>query len=188
MANLIDLLHQTAGISGNGHHHFGVYVMGAVSALYALALFSGVILLLPTLVKDFFAVRQGKNLKRFWLDTHNVIGITSLPFHIVITLAVIVFAFHDQFYDAQQKGVYGDRPLFERSVGGQPGASHVENLLMPAELVARVREISPEFTPREIQYGRLSDTNASARIAGENSAHMVRGANRGFVTFDPYTG
>jgi hypothetical protein len=188
MADLIDHLHQTAGIPGKGHHYYGVYVMGAIAILYALALFSGVILLLPTLAKDFFAVRKGKNLKRFWLDTHNVIGITSLPFHIVITLTVIVFAFHDQFYDALQEAVYGDRPIFERSPPSPLNPDQARKLWMPDELLARTYELSPAFTPREIHYSRLNNAGASARIAGENDAHMLRGANRGFVTFDAYTG
>ena len=38
MAELIDLLHQTGGVPGQGHHYFGVYVMGVVCVLYVLAL------------------------------------------------------------------------------------------------------------------------------------------------------
>lgn len=188
MANLIDLLHQTAGIPGGGHHPVGVYVMGVICVLYSLALFSGVIVLLPTLIKDFFAVRRGKNLKRFWLDTHNVIGITSLPFHIVIALTVIVFAFHDQFYDALQEVAYGGRPIFEWPAPSPADPTQSRTLLMPAELLAHSYAISPDFVPREIHYGRLGDINADARIAGENNAHMLRGATRGFMTLDPYTG
>lgn len=54
--------------------------MGIVSILYAVALVSGVIVLLPSLIKDLFALRLGANLKRMWLDAHNVVGIVSLPF------------------------------------------------------------------------------------------------------------
>jgi uncharacterized iron-regulated membrane protein len=32
-----------------------------------------------------------------WLDLHNVLGILSLPFHLIMALTAVVFAFHDQF-------------------------------------------------------------------------------------------
>ncbi len=100
LSQLIDMLHRTGGIPGTlGDEYLGIYLMGMAGVMYFLALVSGVILLLPTLVKDFFALRPGKNCKRFWLDAHNVVGIASLPFHIVISVTVVVFAFHDQFYD-----------------------------------------------------------------------------------------
>ncbi|XQF91454.1 PepSY domain-containing protein (plasmid) [Pseudoalteromonas espejiana] len=35
---------------------------------------SGVIILLPTLVKTFFAIRKRKGPSRFWLDSHNLVG------------------------------------------------------------------------------------------------------------------
>ena len=65
---LIEQLHETAGIPGMlGHHTLGVYVMGVVSVLYFLALMTGLIVLLPTLVKDYFAIRQGKTKNAFGL-------------------------------------------------------------------------------------------------------------------------
>ncbi len=189
MAELIDLLHQTGGIPGRGHHYFGVYAMGVVCVLYVLALVSGVIVLLPTLVKDFFALRPGKNRKRFWLDAHNVVGITSLPFHIIIGVTVIVFAFHDQIYDSLGKVVYGDRPLFQ----APPAAGHdqprsLDGLVPPARLLATVRDHDPDFEPRELIYADVLGPRASVRIAGEKPTHMLRGADRGFVAVDPYTG
>ncbi|KAF0806229.1 hypothetical protein A6D6_01809 [Alcanivorax xiamenensis] len=189
MAELIDLLHQTGGIPGQGHHYFGVYVMGVVCVLYVLALVSGVIVLLPTLIKDFFALRPGKNRKRFWLDAHNVVGITSLPFHLIIGLTVIVFAFHDQIYDGLGKVAYGDRPLFSRPAPSGDGVPReVDNLVAPETLLATVRDYDPDFEPREMMYSDVLGPRASVRIAGENPAHMVRGADRGFVVMNPYTG
>lgn len=189
MAELIDLLHRTAGIpGGDDHDALGIYVMGGVSVLYVLALFSGLILLLPTLVKDFFAIRRGKNTKRFWLDAHNVIGITSLPFHIVIALTAIVFAFHDQFYDSLEKVVYGEQPMFERG-SPEPGPkSPLDGLVLPAALIAQVGTMAPDFVPREIIYSDLGEAGASVRVTGESDRHMLRDANRGLVMFGAYSG
>src|SRR5690606_10211094 len=99
LAELVDILHRTAGVPGD--MDIGMGFMGVVSMLYAVALVSGVIVLLPTLVKDFFAVRLGRNLKRMWLDAHNVVGIVSLPFHLIMALSGVVFGLHDLFYDTQ---------------------------------------------------------------------------------------
>ncbi|HTF98316.1 MAG TPA: PepSY-associated TM helix domain-containing protein [Cellvibrio sp.] len=189
MADLIDRLHQTAGIPGDGHHAVGVYVMGVISVLYILAIVSGLIILLPNLLKDFFSLRESKSPKRFWMDAHNLVGITSLPFHIVIGLTVIVFAFHDQIYDGLGKMAYGDRPLFARPADAPtPSQYTLEQLLPPDQLVAKVKNIAPGFIPRELMYNGVLSARASVRIAGEDPEHMLRGANRGFVSLDPYTG
>lgn len=92
--SFVDVLHRVVGLPVDSDPNR--WFMGIVASLYAIALVSGVIVLLPSLVKDFFALRVGKNLKRMWLDAHNVVGIVSLPFHIVMALSSVVFAFHDE--------------------------------------------------------------------------------------------
>ncbi|MBU60172.1 MAG: peptidase [Alcanivorax sp.] len=189
MAELIDLLHQTGGIPGRGHHYWGVYAMGVVCVLYVLALVSGLVVLLPTLIKDFLALRRGRNLKRFWLDAHNVVGITSLPFHLMIGLTVIVFAFHDQIYTALGQAVYGDRPLFERPAPAPEGAPRgADQLVAPATLLATLRDVEPGFEPRELVYSDPLGPRAALRVGGKSEGHMLRGATRGFAGMDPYSG
>ena len=80
LARFVDYLHRTAGVPGP--LEVGEYFMGVVSALYVVAIVSGLILVLPTLARDFLALRIGPNLKRMWLDAHNLIGVASLPFHL----------------------------------------------------------------------------------------------------------
>ena len=99
LADFVDNIHRTAGIPGA--NDIGETIMGVVSAVYAVALVSGLIIVLPSLVKDLFALRISPNLKRMWLDAHNVVGVVSLPFHIVIALSAVVFCLHDQLYDAR---------------------------------------------------------------------------------------
>lgn len=72
-------LHFTAGLPRT----FGTYLFGVVSVLYGLALVSGVVLYAPVFFKDLFALRIGANLKRLWQDAHNVVGMLSLPFHVI---------------------------------------------------------------------------------------------------------
>ena len=183
---LIEQLHETAGIPGMlGHHTLGVYVMGVVSVLYFLALMTGLIVLLPTLVKDYFAIRKGKNKKRFWLDAHNVIGITSLPFHILISVTVIVFAFHDLFYDGLGQLVSKGKPLFERPATVQIAEPvpplDVEKILLQIQQQAQGYEVS------SVSFNNLDQpAKASARVSLYSPDQMLRGDNFDVMFFNPY--
>lgn len=181
---LIEQLHETAGIPGMiGHHTTGVMVMGGVAILYFLAIMSGLIVLLPTLVSDYFAVRKGKNKKRFWLDTHNVIGITSLPFHIIISVTVVVFAFHDVMYSALAQ-VTG-KPIFERPASIQIAEPRPE--LDVEEIYAKIHKLAPEYRIDGIRFGNLDKPErASAFVALYHPDRMMRGDNFDYMTFNPY--
>lgn len=183
---LIEQLHETAGIPGMvGRHGLGVYVMGVVAILYFLALMTGLILLLPTLVKDYFAVRPGKNKKRFWLDTHNVVGITSLPFHIIICISVIVFAFHDLFYDSINQLAMKGKPAFNPPKQEQP---HFPSTTLDIQqILLKTQKVAPEYTVDYIEFSNLDQPQkAAARIALYSSDQMLRGASNDFVRMNPY--
>ncbi|RYY79226.1 MAG: PepSY domain-containing protein [Moraxellaceae bacterium] len=183
---LIEQLHETAGIPGMmGHHTAGVMVMGMVAILYFLAILSGLIVLLPTLIKDFFAIRPGKNKKRFWLDAHNVIGISSLPFHIIISMTVVVFAFHDLFYDALGKLVFKDRPLFERSAPNQ--IANPAPTLDIEKILAKVKKVAPDYRIDTIRFRSLDEPNrANAFVALYSPDQMLRGDYYDYLSFNPY--
>jgi uncharacterized iron-regulated membrane protein len=184
----VDLLHRTAGVPGHlGDDYLGVYVMGVAAVLYFLALVSGVVVLLPTLVKDFFAVRPGANRKRFWLDVHNVLGITSLPFHLVISLTVVVFAFHDQFYGALEQVVYGRQPMFTPPAAQAPERDPAR--LMPlSQVLARVQQEAPGFAPTELLYMRLNSPRPMVRVALAHPNAIVHGPRTAYLVLQPYTG
>lgn len=189
LAQLIDMLHRTAGIPGSlGGEYLGIYLMGVAAVLYFLALVSGLILLLPTLVKDFFALRAGKNRKRFWLDAHNIVGITSLPFHVVISVTVIVFAFHDQFYDSLAHVVYEGRPMFGASPQAKPAVRPLAEMLPPTTLLRKVRATAPDAQVTEVLFMGLDSPRAMVRAAVADARHLVAGPTTGYVLIDPYTG
>ncbi|WP_257386301.1 PepSY-associated TM helix domain-containing protein [Tahibacter caeni] len=104
VAQFIDALHQSFGLPFPGA--VARPLMGIVALLYAMALVSGTIILLPTFAADFFALRIGRSIKRLWLDVHDALGVVSLPFHLIMALTCVVFAFHDPFYAAQARVVY----------------------------------------------------------------------------------
>lgn len=183
---LIEQLHETAGIPGSlGHHMLGVYIMGIVAVLYFLALMTGLIVLLPTLVKDYFAIRAGKNKKRFWLDAHNVIGITSLPFHILICVTVISFAYHDVIYDAIGGLISKDKPLSVRP----PAMKVVEPVesLNVEKIFTNIQRQAPDYQISSISFNNLDKPEkASARVNLYSSEQMLRGDRFDVMIFNPY--
>lgn len=81
LAELVNALHYALGFPG-----VGTWLMGVVSLLYGVAILSGLVVHLPRLAKDFFALRPGRNLKRFWQDAHNVVGVVGLPMHLMFAV------------------------------------------------------------------------------------------------------
>lgn len=187
LAQLIYTLHAVVGLPVvNG---FTLSVMGVVAVLYTLALVSGVIVLLPTLTRDFFALRLGGNLKRMWLDAHNVTGIVSLPFHLVMALTSVAFAFHDRIYDAQDWLIHGTPAAAvapEPASGPAPAAARDPAALQPPqELLALAQALSATFVPQALDYHDVAGADASVTVYGTDPAALARQVA---VTLDPYSG
>lgn len=190
LGSFIDTLHRVVGLPFDNDPNR--WFMGVVATLYALALISGVVVLLPSLVKDFFALRVGKNFKRMWLDAHNVVGIVSLPFHLVMALTASVFAFHDGIYFLQDKVLHEGR-LATAFQGPKPAAGAKQahdpaTMLPPQTLVARVKEIAPGFEPSMLQYQNVTGPRATVRVWGKDAAAVSPRARGGFAAVDPYSG
>ncbi|MEC7470893.1 MAG: PepSY-associated TM helix domain-containing protein, partial [Pseudomonadota bacterium] len=186
LGDLIDQLHRTAGIPGKaGHEDIGVLVLGVASALYFIALVSGVIFLLPTLVKSFFSLRQKKGANRFWLDTHNLIGITSLPFHLLIAWTVVVFAFHDMLYGGLSL-IYGDEPMFERNGGSKQVYSVAE--LPPVErYFEAVGNMVDGYDIVSLTFADLATPRARLSIEVAGDGKLQRAAETDIIAMHPFT-
>lgn len=182
VAEFIDVLHQQIGLPFD--HEIAMPIMGVISLLYVIALVSGTIVLLPSLVNDMFAVRVGKNAKRMWLDVHNLLGLFSLPFHFIMALTAVVFAFHDQFYDAQEAAFGGGARAITRPAAAPPAGP----ILTPAQIVARMQEQAPGFRPQVLDYGKARDGAVTLRVAGVDPRYGLRGPTTGFAGVDPYSG
>lgn len=186
LGDLVDNLHRTAGIVGKvGHEDIGVLILGVAAVLYFLALVSGIIFLLPTLTKSFFALKKNKGANRFWLDSHNLVGVISLPFHIIIAITVVVFAFHNAFYGGLSVG-YGDRPLFE-----QPQKSTVtysiEQLPTINTYLEKVSELVTGYEVQSMAFSGLNSARPSVGITVINTQEMMRNNTGDFIYMNPYT-
>lgn len=183
VAQLVDTLHQLVGLPFADV--ISRPIMGAVALAYAVALISGLIVLLPTLTKDMFALRIGKNIKRMWLDAHNALGLFSLPFHLVIALTSVVFAFHDQFYDAQDAAVYPTGIEWSEEPHEDPPAG--ARVLPAAELLRRVQVQLPGFEVQSFGFQR-NDGHVEATVTGLDIRHGTRARLYASTHLDPYSG
>ncbi|WP_438381019.1 PepSY-associated TM helix domain-containing protein [Asaia sp. BMEF1] len=195
VAQLIDTLHQQMGLPLP--HEIAMIVMGFIALGYALALVSGTLVFLPALAKALFAVRLEGSVRRKWLDLHNLLGFCSLPFHIVMALTSVVFAFHDVIFTVQaeflaqeqsdgHQGGHGGRVTGGMPHGFRPPAG--AKLLGPAEIVSRLAQEAPQFTPDTLDYSTRPGGGVMLRVAGHDPSHLMRGPSSGFTTMDPYSG
>ena len=188
LGDLANLLHQTAGIPGTlGHEDIGLLLMGLVAILYTLALSSGLILYLPSLAANFLALRTDKSRRRAWLDSHNLLGITSLPFHLIIAATTVVFAFHDLIYDgmdtllpeAQRMGGHAPaRP------GGEPVPPDLTRLKLPEELQTLAQKHRADYRADSITYRNLD----RPALASAYQRGSVGGMHSAIHIANPYDG
>lgn len=167
-------LHFTAGLPRT----FGTYLFGVVSVLYGLALVSGVVLYAPVFFKDLFALRIGANLKRVWQDAHNVVGMLSLPFHVifawsgaVLCLGVLLLApFQFLVFDGKLLQIL--EPDFELTPHVAP-ANRVAPVLPIATLLKKARAASPGFVPESVSYHDAGDANARVEVYGHHDQRQL---------------
>src|SRR3546814_20650180 len=102
---------------------------------------------------------------RMWLDLQNVLGLLSLPFHIIMALTSVVFAFHDQFYDAQDavQRIGTEQVADREQVQGPPNTGEV---LPPAELACRIGRQFPAFTLHSFSYETNQEEWSPGNIPG----------------------
>lgn len=173
LSELVNALHYSLGIPVAG-----IYLMGIVSLLYGLALVSGVIIHLPRLVEDLFALRPGRNLKRMWQDAHNVIGVLSLPMHVMFAVTgamlclvlVVMMALNPLVYRGQLMQALG--PAMDTAPVTAPAdrAQAIGSLAMWRERaieIARARGVA-EFEPAYLKLANAGDANATVEITGES--------------------
>jgi uncharacterized iron-regulated membrane protein len=171
LADFVYALHDSLGLPV-----VGLYLMGIVSVLYGLALVSGLLIHLPQLLGDLFAMRVGRNLKRLWQDAHNAIGVLSLPFHIIfavtgsllclftLTLAALnAIAFDGKLYGAFAQAV-ATAPTVAAS--GSPAA-----MLAPQQLIEHARAAAlatgvSSFEPDYMHYTHYGDQHAVVEVRG----------------------
>lgn len=91
---------------------WAVRIVGICTMLMLLAIISGVITH-KRIFKDFFTFRPGKG-QRSWLDAHNALSVTALPFFLMITYSGLVF-FLFLYMPAGRDMLYGTGPMANKT-------------------------------------------------------------------------
>ena len=187
LSKFIDVLHRVLGLPIDSDANR--WIMGVIAALYSIALISGLIILLPILVKELFAFRIGRKPKRVWLDAHNIVGVFSLPLHIVMALTAFVFAYHDIIYGVQDKVIHegqlrqafmADMP---KPVADQP--TNPDLMVLPSELIKTAQALSANFIPYRLDYSAITTPRAMVRVWGNDDSAIAPRAPGGFIPMNP---
>ncbi|HET6433671.1 PepSY-associated TM helix domain-containing protein [Dyella sp.] len=190
LADFIYALHDSLGIPV-----VGLYLMGLVSMLYGLALVSGIVIHLPGLVKGLFALRPGHNLKRLWLDAHNVIGVLSLPFHMIFAVTGALMCLFTLVLALLNTVAFeGALPtMFAQAIATAPpreAAGEAAPMLPVDALLTRARAHAlatgvDEFEPDYVHFSNYGDRHAVVEVRGLSQRTL---ATYGTVALDGQSG
>lgn len=190
LSELVNSLHYALGFPP-----WGGYLMGVVSLLYGVALLSGLLIHLPHMLRDLFALRGGRNLKRFWQDAHNAIGVLGLPFHLMFaatgamlclaTLAAVALnplVYRGQLFDAMPAAM--DTAPVIAPAGVEAPSGTLAAWVAVARETARAQGLAG-FEPAYFKLVNAGDRNAVVEITGTIPRRL--GA-QGAVALDAATG
>jgi len=186
--HFINGIHYTMGLP----KYPGYTLMGIVSAVYFLALVTGVLIHLPHMMADLYALRTGRNLKKMWLDAHNAIGILSLPFHIMFAFTGFLICLFFLLTPVMEKIM----PTTDASAayqqgggrrgGGRDEASSPAARMMPAsQTIAIATGRVDGLEPTGISYSGYGTTSAKATVKGHFPTAL---AATGSVEISPVSG
>ncbi|GAN90472.1 hypothetical protein Gbfr_016_053 [Gluconobacter frateurii M-2] len=181
----LNILHQRIGLPLN--REYGRLIMGIVALLYAVALVSGTIVLLPSLIRNLFALRLTENLRRVWLDFHTLLGFCSLPFHIVMAATAAGFAFHQPIMALEKTLFFPAAPTHLAQKDHPHYGQNPQALLEPMAIVDAFRQQVPGLEPDALAYSSRGG-KLSLHVMVHDTAEVARRPDGGYGEVNPYTG
>jgi uncharacterized iron-regulated membrane protein len=173
---------------------WAMYIVGIATMFMLVAILSGVVTH-KKIFKDFFTFRPAKR-QRSWLDGHNLLSVTALPFHLMITwsgLVFFIFSYMPVAVDVLYPGQKARESFYQRILGDLYAPEKVTPL--PAPLAP----LAPILAEAESEWGVGKVGALLVRHPGRDDARVFVGAlspigpdglSRGFGTlyFDGATG
>jgi uncharacterized iron-regulated membrane protein len=145
-----------------------------VIMVFTLVMFAAMvtgIIVHKNIFKDFFTFRPGKG-QRSWLDGHNFLSVTALPFHLVVTYSGFLF-FTYQFMPSVPHLVYGDGRqaglAFYQGTYPYPQPQLPQASRMEAPLVA----LAPLLAEADRAWGRGAISSVEVRNPGDANARVL---------------
>ena len=149
-----------------------VFIMICSTIMFA-AMITGIIVH-RNIFRDLFTFRPGKGL-RGWLDGHNVLSVTSLPFHLIVTYSGLMF-FVYQFMPAAPHVVYDEAP--GRSVGlqlyqGVYFTPDLPDMAAPTGRHASLASLAGMLNVVDSNWGPEMATSVEVRNPGDENARVI---------------
>jgi uncharacterized iron-regulated membrane protein len=172
LARLINEIHFSLAMPGMTGRTF----LGVISLLYGLALVTGIVIHLPKLTKDFWLLRQQQGARRHWLDLHNLIGVISLPFHLIFAwtgaiwgLSALLYGlFNSAIFDQQLYGATGQTFMPMSSIQ----RTGITQASLPAHVLLQKMPNSSELTLRSLHFKNYGDSAAQVEIVAQQEKQM----------------
>jgi uncharacterized iron-regulated membrane protein len=147
-----------------------ILVIMVVTLVMFAAMVTGIIVH-KNIFKDFFTFRPGKG-QRSWLDGHNFLSVTALPFHLVVTYSGFLF-FTYQFMPSVPHLVYGE--------GRQAGLAFYQGTYpypqpqLPAasQSAAPLVALAPLLAEADRGWGRGAISSVEVRNPGDANARVL---------------
>lgn len=172
LAHLINEVHFSLAIPGMTGRTF----LGVISLLYGLALVTGIVIHLPRLSKDFWLLRNKQGERRHWLDLHNLIGVISLPFHLIFAWTGAIWGLSALLYGLFQSFVFDEQLYTATGQTFMPMSSvqrtGVVQAPLPADLLLRKLPNTAEFTPKWLHYKNYGDSSAQVEIVAQQEKQL----------------
>jgi uncharacterized iron-regulated membrane protein len=122
---------------------------------------------------DFFTFRPGKG-QRSWLDGHNLLSVTSLPFHLMVTYSGLLF-FVFIFAPSVQKIVFAPAPgrTVQQQVYSDPPGPKGAADAAAAGVAAPLGAMSLLVKKVDEQWGKNQLTTVEVRNPGDANARVI---------------
>jgi uncharacterized iron-regulated membrane protein len=126
------------------------YIVGVCALFMLVAMISGIVVH-KKFFKDFFTFRPSKG-QRSWLDGHNLLSVSALPFHLMITWSGLIFYLFT-YMPAPLEVLYPTEPAQERFEQEAYGRGKDEAPKGAAEVAAPLVPLSRVLAQTEAKWG-----------------------------------
>lgn len=125
----------------------GKLFLGAMGLMFAAAIVSGIVLYAPFMRKlDFGTVRRGRSRRLKWLDLHNLLGIVTAMWAMVVALTGVLNTLERPLYESWQQG------QLARMTAPWQGLAPPQRLGSVDQAVAEARAAVPHMRPSFVSY------------------------------------
>ncbi|MEL7046634.1 MAG: PepSY-associated TM helix domain-containing protein, partial [Pseudomonadota bacterium] len=149
--------------------------IGVVTMLMFVGLITGIVVH-KKIFKEFFTFRPGKG-QRSWLDMHNLLSVTSLPFQLMITYSGLIFMV-TVWMPGIALGTFGfdvqrTQTVLSEAVGQVP----TERANEAAPLV----ELAPLLADAQMRWDGAPATGVEVRLPGDANAEVAVNRSEGIA-------